>query len=752
MIVVASAFLFSAGSAFAATGAISGTVTAASSSAPLQNIEVDVFDSSHNFVGEACTAASGTYTVGGLSPASYVVQFVANNTGAFGGCTLSVQNLASQYYNNKATFATADPVSVTGGSTTSGINAAMATGGQIKGTVTAASGGANLQNIAVIAFDSNGNFAGLTCTAANGTYTLPGLSTDTTGYVVQFQADSGSGGLCGPPQNYITQYYNGQSSYASANRVPVTAGSTVTGINAAMQTGGQIIGTVTAAAGGAPLPNIEVDVLDPSGNFVGEACTASNGTYAVQGLSTASYVVQFLANGAGFFGGCAPPQNYASQYYNNRSTLATADPVSVTGGSTTSGIDAAMATGGQITGKVTDGSTGAALANVATILYDASGNIITTTCTATGGTYGFVGLGSGAYRVGFNQFSFCGGPSGYGTQFYRYEPTLTSADPVNVTVGATTSGIDGALAPAGTHVLAVSQAGSGSGSVSSSPAGISCPGTCANAFTSGSSVTLTASPASGSTFSGWSGAGCSGSGTCTVTMGSDASVTATFTTTPPPPPPPHTLAVSRAGSGSGSVSSSPAGISCPGTCANTFTSGSSVTLTASPAFGSTFSGWSGGGCSGTGTCTVTMSVDQSVTASFATIPPPPPPTCRARVAANTVLMTLPKRHTASVKARLGRLFVIVTGCTENAGLKLTAKLTEMVMKPKRHTKVFSLGAAHGSAVPGKTTVLSVRLPVGALKALQHGAQEGVKFVLTVRNANGSSKITLSIAMLRGVSG
>lgn len=147
-----------------------------------------------------------------------------------------------------------------------------------------------------------------------------------------------------------------------------------------------------------------------------------------------------------------------------------------------------------------------------------------------------------------------------------------------------------------------------------------------------------------------------------------------------------------------------------------------------------------------------MSVDQSVTASFATIPPPPPPTCRARVAANTVLMTLPKRHTASVKARLGRLFVIVTGCTENAGLKLTAKLTEMVMKPKRHTKVFSLGAAHGSAVPGKTTVLSVRLPVGALKALQHGAQEGVKFVLTVRNANGSSKITLSIAMLRGVSG
>ena len=121
------------------------------------------------------------------------------------------------------------------------------------------------------------------------------------------------------------------------------------------------------------------------------------------------------------------------------------------------------------------------------------------------------------------------------------------------------------------------------------------------------------------------------------------------------------------------------------------------------------------------------------------------------MASSTVLMTLPKRHTASAKARRGRLFVIVTGCTQKAGLKLTAKLTEVVIKPKRHTKVFSLGAAHGSAVPGKTTVLSVRLPVGALKALQHGAKEGVKFVLTVRNANGSSEINLRIAKLRGVS-
>jgi Divergent InlB B-repeat domain len=73
------------------------------------------------------------------------------------------------------------------------------------------------------------------------------------------------------------------------------------------------------------------------------------------------------------------------------------------------------------------------------------------------------------------------------------------------------------------------------------------------------------------------------------------------------------LTVSLAGNGSGTVSGT--GISCPGTCSHSYTAGSTVTLTASAASASTFSGWSGG-CSGTGSCTVTLSSDQVVTATF----------------------------------------------------------------------------------------------------------------------------------------
>src|SRR3972149_4782175 len=76
------------------------------------------------------------------------------------------------------------------------------------------------------------------------------------------------------------------------------------------------------------------------------------------------------------------------------------------------------------------------------------------------------------------------------------------------------------------------------------------------------------------------------------------------------------LTVVRAGMGSGTVSSTPAGISCGMDCSEPYPNGTAVTLTATPAAGSIFGGWSGGGCTGTGSCTVTMTVARTVTATF----------------------------------------------------------------------------------------------------------------------------------------
>ena len=77
------------------------------------------------------------------------------------------------------------------------------------------------------------------------------------------------------------------------------------------------------------------------------------------------------------------------------------------------------------------------------------------------------------------------------------------------------------------------------------------------------------------------------------------------------------LTVAKSGAGNGSVSSSPAGIECGSTCSSGFDAGQEVTLSATAAAGSEFAGWSGGGCSGTGSCVVTLNASASVTAQLA---------------------------------------------------------------------------------------------------------------------------------------
>ena len=77
-----------------------------------------------------------------------------------------------------------------------------------------------------------------------------------------------------------------------------------------------------------------------------------------------------------------------------------------------------------------------------------------------------------------------------------------------------------------------------------------------------------------------------------------------------------TLTVTKTGTGSGTVTSNPAGINCGSDCLEDYGSGTVITLTASAASGSTFASWSGEGCSGTGTCTVSMTQARNVTATF----------------------------------------------------------------------------------------------------------------------------------------
>lgn len=154
--------------------------------------------------------------------------------------------------------------------------------------------------------------------------------------------------------------------------------------------------------------------------------------------------------------------------------------------------------------------------------------------------------------------------------------------------------------------LSVTTSGSGNGQVTSLPSGIDCPGMCDAAFEDQQTVTLTATPSPGNTFLGWTG-DCTGLNLCSVFLDSDSTVNAEFRL--------DLFTLSVAVQGMGSVTSSPAGIDCPGSCSAQFAPASSITLTPNPEPGQVFVSWSGA-CSGTGDCVVSLDSNQNVTALF----------------------------------------------------------------------------------------------------------------------------------------
>lgn len=164
------------------------------------------------------------------------------------------------------------------------------------------------------------------------------------------------------------------------------------------------------------------------------------------------------------------------------------------------------------------------------------------------------------------------------------------------------------MAPSYRVPLSVS-IGAGGGVVTSVPTGINCGATCTASFAWATMPALTATPAEYFVFSGWSGV-CSAMAPCAPFLETPKSVTATFTRVQWP------LQVMLAGTGSGTVTSADHVINCGSACLAGFPVGGTVTLTAASGANSVFAGWSGGGCSGTGTCLVPMNQAQVVTATF----------------------------------------------------------------------------------------------------------------------------------------
>jgi Ca2+-binding RTX toxin-like protein len=158
--------------------------------------------------------------------------------------------------------------------------------------------------------------------------------------------------------------------------------------------------------------------------------------------------------------------------------------------------------------------------------------------------------------------------------------------------------------------VTIDPSGTGTGDVTSEPAGIDCGATCGDDFRTNDVVTLTANPGAHSVFDHWEGYCGGDSPVCDVTMDQAQGVTAVFSLEA------HTVSVQNSNPTLGSVASDLAGIDCGGDCADLYPYGTTLNLVATPAAGSRFNGWTGD-CTGMSTtCQITVSADAAVMASF----------------------------------------------------------------------------------------------------------------------------------------
>jgi Divergent InlB B-repeat domain len=180
---------------------------------------------------------------------------------------------------------------------------------------------------------------------------------------------------------------------------------------------------------------------------------------------------------------------------------------------------------------------------------------------------------------------------------------------------AVTASIGGA--PLARAPLAVSVAGRGT--VTSSPAGITCGTTCGVLLPIGTRMTLRAAPAAGWVFAGWSGS-CRGvAPSCVVTAKGAASVGSLFVESGTRFP----VAVTKVGQGR--VTSKPPGINCGSACSRPFPAGSKVRLGAAAKKSWVFARWTGA-CKGRKrTCKLELDGAKSASATFGRVADPTPP-------------------------------------------------------------------------------------------------------------------------------
>jgi len=400
---------------------VSGHVTNTGGT-PLQGICVNVVPPGQPFAMPVSTNASGDYAAV-VAPGTYNVGFFdcQNNT------------YVPEWYDDKLDVSQATAVEVTGANRP-GIDAQLATGTFIEGTITADGGGPLSGCVGAalytLASGGDGNWAYAAVADAAGHYRLGPLPRDRD-YKVGF------GSCPGSTTPYFREWYDNGSTFADGQTVNTSADHA--GVDAQLTRGRTISGHVSAAAGGAPLANICVGAWDAAGSGENEpvagAATDADGAYTIGPLHDGQYKL--------LYGDCGQPV-HVGEWFHDKGDFATANAVDVTTADA-SGIDEDLAVGKTVSGRVTNAGA-AGIQNICVNLYgvggDPDGQPDASTQTDADGDYVVGAVPAGTYKLSLND---CNDTPLYIGEWYDDQGGFATATPIDLT-GPSATGVDAVLA------------------------------------------------------------------------------------------------------------------------------------------------------------------------------------------------------------------------------------------------------------------------------------------------------------------
>lgn len=308
--------------------------------------------------------------------------------------------------------------------------------GSIAGTVTDAPTGEPIEGAEVCAetFAEEGGAWACGYTETDGTYFIGGLPAGD--YRVWFWASN----------QYEFEYFDGKKSWDEADPVEVPSGGQASGIDADMDRTATISGTVLATEDGLGVEEVEACAypLNPSEeSYFSCGYSDADGAYTIKGLVPGSYKVEFWPAWTG--------RGLAFQFYDHRNRYQEADVVSVGEGEWLEGIDADLAPGASIRGRLSDLVTGAPVEARVCSIDAISDKLTTCTWSEEDGTYTLHLLPAGSYKVVFSpefweffpEEAFPGEEDdGLPTQFWNNQASIGAANVISLATGAVATGVD----------------------------------------------------------------------------------------------------------------------------------------------------------------------------------------------------------------------------------------------------------------------------------------------------------------------